>query len=151
MGSLHFYTLFPPFFYSKKPALYPVTRPPPVTIPPIIQLPAAAWPPATNLVVGDNRKLRQSNQHPDVRLCISEATNRASANLFFLDAFPNLHTRNAWLSQSLFQELANRSETNLFLREVNERARQDEVYFGHLISMVCEYCAGRNTTLNDSL
>ena len=24
MGSLHFYTLFPPFFYSKNPAMYPV-------------------------------------------------------------------------------------------------------------------------------
>jgi hypothetical protein len=24
MGSLHFYTLFPPCFYSKNPALYPV-------------------------------------------------------------------------------------------------------------------------------
>jgi hypothetical protein len=26
MGSLHFYTLFSPFFYSKNPAMYPVTR-----------------------------------------------------------------------------------------------------------------------------
>ena len=116
-------------------------RPPPlVAVPPIVQSPPATWSPATDLIVGDDRKLHQSLQHPDIKLCISEAVNRSNAKLFFEDAFPDLKTKNSWLTESLAKELTNRSETNLFLREVNTRAKKDSVYFEHLVSMVCELC-----------
>ena len=111
--------------------------PPPVnTAPPIIQLPPATWTPATDLVVKANGELRQSLQHPDIKHCLGEVVNRATANLLFVKAFPDLGTKKLWLVTSLARELANRSKTNLFLREVNARAQQDNVYFGQLFSMV---------------
>jgi hypothetical protein len=103
---------------------------------PIVQLPPTTWTPATDLVVKEGKKPQQSLQHSDIRQCISEAVNRATMNLFFVHPFPDVDTRNSWLQESLAQELTSRSRTNLFLREVNLRAKVDAVYFGQLFSMV---------------
>ena len=109
--------------------------------PPTIQPPPVAWAPATDLIVRANRQLRQTLQHQDIKNCISKAVDQATVNLYFVNAFPDLKTRNLWLGNSLAQELTNRSNSNLFLREVNACAEQDNTYFGQLFSMVGRHCA----------
>lgn len=128
----------------------PLAQPPPRfdTPPPITQPLPATWTSATDLVVKNNREPRQSLQCQDIKLCISNAVNRATANLFFVNGFPDLKTKNLWLGNSLAHELNNRSKTNLFLREVNARAQQDGTYFGQLFSMVRRFCAPHNTLVD---
>ena len=126
-------------------------QPPFNTPSPINQLPPATWTSATDLRVKDSGGLRQSLQHPDIKLCISEAVNRANANLFLVDPFPDLKTRNTWLENSLAQELTNHSKANLFLREVNTRAKMDNAYFNQLFTMVREFRAPCGTAFKNPL
>lgn len=106
--------------------------------PPLLQF-ENTWPATTNLIVGDDGRLRQSSQRVEIDTCISKAVRLANTNIFFTDAFPNLQVQNEWLSKSLITVLRDQARMDPVIREVNLRAQQDDGYMSALISMVCSW------------
>jgi len=114
----------------------PPSAPAQVTVPPPLPQPGNVWPAATDLVVEDNGRLRQSAQSADISRCISKAVRLANSNIFFVNMFPSLQEQTKWLSQSLVTILQDQAQTDFVVREVNSRAQQDNRYMSALISMV---------------
>jgi len=94
---------------------------------------ALAW---TDLVQEGNGTYKQTAQHPELNACLSSAIRRATANLVLVDAFPSLHTRDAWALESLKSELSVQRNGSNFINAVASRAEVDEHYLNCLLSMV---------------
>lgn len=94
------------------------------------------WPADTDLVVGEDNRLQQSAQSPEINKCISKAVRLANSKIFFDNAFPNLEDQNKWVTESLVAVLRDQAKTDLVVREVNLRAQQDKQYLASLVSMV---------------
>jgi hypothetical protein len=91
---------------------------------------------ATNLVAGDDGRLQQSAQSPEINKYISKTVRLANLKVFFVDAFPDLQKQNDWLSQSLVTVLQDQARTDRVAYEVNLHVQQDHRYMSALISMV---------------
>jgi hypothetical protein len=122
----------------------PAPVPAPVVILPAV-LPAAlplpqpgnTWLAATNLIIGDDGRLQQSAQSPEISKYISKTVRLASLKVFFIDAFPDPVKQNDWLTQSLVTVLQEHAKTDQVAHQVNLRAQQDHQYMTALMSMVC--------------
>jgi hypothetical protein len=107
-----------------------------VTVPLPSTQPGNIWLAATNLVVGDDGRLQQSAQSPEINRYISKTVRLANLKVIFVDAFPDLQKQNDWLSQSLVTVLKDQAKTDRVACEVNLRVQQDHQYMSALISMV---------------
>ena len=120
------------------PATPPTTSeliPPPVAMQPIILPPAQPhpqshpssttgniWLAATNLVTGNDGRLQQSRQSPELSKYLSKTTQLANLQIFFTDAFPNLEKQRDWLAQSLVEVLQEQAKTDQVAYKVDLRA-----------------------------
>jgi len=131
------------------PPIVPPLVPALATVLPSLPQPGNTWPAVTHLVVGDDGRLQQSAQNPEINKCISKAVRLMHSKIYFDNAFPGLEDQNKWLSESLSTVLQDQARTDLVVREVNFRAQQDRSYMSALLSMVrCRLPLAALTTEN---
>ena len=109
----------------------------PVPGPAINPPPPQAWLDATNLVFGEDGRLLQSYQSPEINQYISKAVRLVNLKIFFVNAFPEPAIQSDWICQSLITTLQDQAARDPVAHQVNLRAQQDNRYLRSLISMVC--------------
>jgi hypothetical protein len=109
----------------------------PVPEPAVNPPPPQAWLDATNLIFGDDGRLLQSFQSPEINKYISKAVRLVNLKVFFTNAFPEPATQSDWLCQCLVNVLQDQALKDQVAHQVNLRAQQDNRYLRSLISMVC--------------
>ncbi|KAF9787518.1 hypothetical protein BJ322DRAFT_1019918 [Thelephora terrestris] len=103
----------PPQAVIPVPVLTPTVALPPAAVAPLFPQPVNIWLAATNLIVGEDGRLQQSSQSPEISKYISKTVRLASLNIFFVDAFPDPEKQSTWLSQSLVAVLRDQAKTDM--------------------------------------
>ena len=98
--------------------------------------PPQAWLDATNLVFGEDGRLLQSSQSPEINKYISKAVRLVNLKIFFINSFPDPAIQSDWICQSLINILQDKAQRDPVAHQVNLRAQQDNQYLRSLLSMV---------------